>query len=126
MIQLSVVPVVPRRLTDREAEILRTVLSAEFAGAEQLRTQVSHTEVVATWGEGSPSVDLRVTPGCAPANIVDGEVPVDAQVHDDEGNYIGEITVWTTSGYLSAIEYGWVTDTRPDELPSPWQLKVLV
>lgn len=123
---MGVVPVTPRPLTARETEILNSLLSADFAGAQQLREQVPHTKVVATWGEGSPSVDLEVAQGSVRADIEDGEVPVDAQVHDDQGNYTGEITLWVTDGYLAGLEYAWVTDDRPQELPTLAQLKLVV
>ena len=123
---MGVTPIPPRPLTGRETEILNSLLSADFAGAQQLRAQVPHTEVVATWGEASPSVDLRVAPACKRADIADGEVPVDAQVHDTQGDYTGEITVWVTDGYLSGIEYAWITDDRPQELPPLSQITLVV
>jgi hypothetical protein len=38
-------------------------------------------------------------------------------VRDDAGEYVGEVIVWATDGYLSAIEYAWVTDDPPTSLP---------
>ncbi|MFI5777129.1 hypothetical protein [Nocardia sp. NPDC051570] len=113
-------------MTEREAEVLNELLSADFVGAQQLKAQLPLTRVVATWGEGSPSVDLEVEREAERADIADGEIPVDAQVRDVDGNYTGEITVWTNGGYLSAIEYGWVTDDRPDSLPAPSLLTLVV
>ncbi|MFF9983151.1 hypothetical protein [Streptomyces erythrochromogenes] len=39
--------------------MLEHILSAEFVGAWQLRSQLDRTEVVALWGPDSVSVDLR-------------------------------------------------------------------
>ncbi|WP_157186178.1 hypothetical protein [Nocardia jiangxiensis] len=105
---------------------MNSLLSADFPGAQQLREQVPHAEVVATWGQGSPSVDLVVSHGSVRADIADGEVPVDAQVHDLQGNCTGEITVWVTDGYLAGIEYAWITDDRPQELPPLAQVTLVV
>ncbi|GAA2821516.1 hypothetical protein GCM10010441_52380 [Kitasatospora paracochleata] len=78
--------------------MLGHILSADFVGAAALRSQLDRTEVVATWGVGSVSVDLRVrglVQDPAPASTV---LPVDARVHDRSGEYIGELLVWAEGG----------------------------
>jgi hypothetical protein len=40
-----------------------------------------------------------------------------AEVRGPAGEYLGEVLVWIGGGYLSAIEYAWVTDETPDRLP---------
>lgn len=81
-----------------ERAVLGHILSADFVGAAALRSQLDRTEVVATWGVGSVSVDLRVrglVQDPAPASTV---LPVDARVHDRSGEYIGELLVWAEGG----------------------------
>ncbi|MGW0970705.1 hypothetical protein [Streptomyces sp. NPDC002516] len=108
----------PRPLNADERAVLEHILSAEFVGAPQLRSQLNRTEVIAVWGPGSVSVDLEVREPCEHAALPDALVPVDAQVHDASGAYVGEILVWTDRGAtLAALEFAWVTDEMPVSLP---------
>ncbi|MEU9045295.1 MULTISPECIES: hypothetical protein [unclassified Kitasatospora] len=122
---MSVVPVEPRPLNDSERAVLDHLLTVDFVGASALRSQLDRTEVVATWGARSVSVDLRVRglePHPAPAFTL---VPVGAFVHDRSGEYIGELLVWVEGGTtLSALEYAWVTDEMPTSLPSVDQIRL--
>ncbi|GLF98030.1 hypothetical protein [Streptomyces yaizuensis] len=121
---MSAVPFEPRPLNASEHAVLEHILSAGFVGAAALRGQLDRTEVVATWGAGSASVDLRVrglVRHPAPASV---PLPVDALVHDRAGEYIGELLVWAEGGTtLSALEYAWVTDEMPGSLPSVDQIQ---
>ncbi|MEV6070630.1 hypothetical protein AB0L82_29140 [Nocardia sp. NPDC052001] len=99
--------------------MLSKILSGDFDGAAELRAQLPVSRVVATWGIGSPSVDLETSSDVAAADVVDGLLPVGAEVRDESGVYVGEILIWVTGGYLSAIEFTWVTDCRPKVLPEP-------
>ncbi|MBT1186232.1 hypothetical protein HET69_20060 [Streptomyces sp. CJ_13] len=102
-----------------ERAVLEHILSAEFAGASQLRGQLDRTEVIAVWGPGSVSVDLQVREPCEHAALPAVLVPVDAHVHNPSGAYIGEILVWTDRGVtLAAMEFAWVTDEMPTSLPA--------
>ncbi|WP_433081598.1 hypothetical protein ACQP1P_46540 [Dactylosporangium sp. CA-052675] len=89
----------------------------EFDGVQELRSQIGVAAVVATWSPGSASVDLRVAEGSRQSRRRNGCIPVDAAVHGDRGEYIGEILVWLDEGTLSALEYAWVTDEMPTMLP---------
>ncbi|WP_328946866.1 hypothetical protein OG259_40725 [Streptomyces sp. NBC_00250] len=108
----------PRPVNADEHAVLQHVLSAEFVGASQLRSQLDHTDVIAVWGPDSVSVDLQVREPCEHAALPKELVPVDAQVHDPSGAYVGRILVWTDQGAtLSALEFAWVTDEMPTSLP---------
>ncbi|WP_328407281.1 hypothetical protein [Nocardia sp. NBC_00403] len=121
---MSVVPVEPRPLSQLEAAVVAKLLAVDFEGAAQFRTQIPFTQVVATWGADAPSVDLEVAPGSEQAGLIGGELPVRGEVRDERGSYIGEVTLWATDGFLSAIEYGWVTEDRPTSLPDPTLMTV--
>ncbi|RST16469.1 hypothetical protein E2C00_17400 [Streptomyces sp. WAC05374] len=108
----------PRPLNADERAVLEHVLSAEFVGASQLRSQLDRAEVIAVWAPGSVSVDLRVGAPCEPAALPQGLVPVDAEVHDPSGAYVGEILLWTDGATLTALEFAWVTDEMPTSLPA--------
>jgi hypothetical protein len=122
---MTPVPVPPRNLTHSEREILTFMLSADFVGAAQLRAQIPHCQVVAVWVEGLPSVDLAVPTTVGKAPVEDGETSVGSEVRDRDGNYLGEILVWVEGGYLSALEYAWVTDEPPTRLPDVADTKLL-
>ncbi|MFC9964573.1 hypothetical protein [Nocardia ignorata] len=115
----------PRPLTALESEVVTKLLSVGGVDAEELRAQIPHSHVVATWGVGSPSVDLAVDPKSArPASAADG-IYANAAVTDHNGSPVGEIILWIDNGWLSSIEYAWYTDERPRILPEPTQIEVL-
>ncbi|MGW2304658.1 hypothetical protein [Streptomyces sp. NPDC001809] len=116
---MAPLPIAPRPLNADERAVLAHILSAEFAGASQLRSQLDRTEVIAVWGPGSVSVDLQVQDPCERAALSEALVPVDGDVHDPSGAYMGEILVWTDRGAtLAALEFAWVTDEMPTSLPA--------
>ncbi|MGV9690464.1 hypothetical protein ACWDUX_15270 [Streptomyces sp. NPDC003444] len=116
---MAPLPIDPRPLNADERAVLEHVLSAEFAGASRLRSQLDRTEVVAVWGPGSVSVDLRVREPREHAALPETLVPVDAHVHNPSGAYVGEVLVWTDRGAtLAALEFAWVTDEMPTSLPA--------
>ncbi|MGC4984699.1 hypothetical protein ACLQ18_29330 [Streptomyces sp. DT193] len=122
---MCVVPIEPRPLNDSERVVLEHLLAADFAGASALRSQLDHTEVVATWGAGSVSVDLRVAGLEQQPALPSTPLPLDAPVHDRSGEYIGELLLWAEGGTtLSALEYAWVTDEMPTSLPSVDQIQL--
>ncbi|WP_435610962.1 hypothetical protein [Streptomyces sp. C10-9-1] len=109
----------PRPLNADERAVLEHLLSAEFVGASQLRSQVDHTEVIAVWEPDSVSVDLRVREAYEHAALPEALVPVNAPAYDPSGAYVGEILVWTDRGAtLAALELAWVTDEMPTSLPA--------
>jgi hypothetical protein len=100
-----------------EQEILEFMLSSDFAGVALLRAQIPHSQVVAVWVDGLPSVGLAVPAVIGKAPIEDGEIPAGSEVRDKTGEYLGEVLVWVVGGYLAAIEYAWVTEEAPTRFP---------
>jgi hypothetical protein len=108
-----------RPLSQEELAVLRHILSASFAGAAELRQQLTTATVSGNWEPaGSPSIDIAVPAESPSAHIADGPVPVAAQVIDGTGEYLGELLLWVTGGRLSALEYSWITDEPPSHLPA--------
>jgi hypothetical protein len=121
------VPISPRPLSDSERAVLEHILSCEFDGASELRSQLDHTEVVAMWAPKSASIELRVREPLRRAAMASRLVPVDARVVDQSGEYIGELLVWTDEGAtLSGLEYAWVTDQMPTCLPPVERVQLAV
>ena len=107
-----------RPLSQEELAVMRHILSVPFPGAGELRQQLSAAKVAGNWAPaGSPSVDIFVAVDKLPAQVPDGPVPVAAQVIDEQGEYLGELLLWVTGGRLSGLEYSWVTDEPPGQLP---------
>ncbi|MEV0537214.1 hypothetical protein [Kitasatospora sp. NPDC050463] len=124
---MSVVPIEPRPLNASERAVLEHILSVDFVGAAALRSQLDRTEVIATWGAKSVSVDLRVRGLVQDPALASTPLPVNAPIHDRSGEYIGELLVWAEGGMtLSALEYAWVTDEMPSSLPSVDQIQLTV
>ncbi|MGW2711263.1 hypothetical protein ACWC4J_20065 [Streptomyces sp. NPDC001356] len=115
-----------RPLSPLEQRILVKLLSAEFPGAQELRSQLPQTRVTRPWGSESPSVDLDVPLGVPEAAIEDGIIPATGTVTDDSGELFGELLVWVSAGRLSALEFSWYGDTAPTELPDPGLVTVTV
>ena len=101
---------VPRLLSDRERDILDLLLSVDFPGAVELRQQA---ESVTAESEGM-IVTLAVSAASPRATVV-SRTPVQAVVDGD--GYDGGLLLFVDEGRLSALEYWWVTEERPDVLP---------
>lgn len=111
------IAITPRPISLSERAIVELILANEFPGASELRAQVDLVRVVAQWGAGSVSVDLMVREGTPRSLEASGVVPVNATVVDESGSLFGEILLWVTDGYLSAIEYAWYGGEPPSTLP---------
>jgi hypothetical protein len=120
------VAIAPRSLDPAERAVVDLILAPEFSGAVELRGQVDRVRTVAKWAIDSASVDLQVLEGPPRAPLPSGPIPVDATVVDEAGLLLGEILLWTTDGYLSAIEYAWYGDVPPIALPEVRRISVVV
>jgi hypothetical protein len=116
-----------RPLRAIERQTLEILLSVDFEGVAQLRAQVPVARYAGSRGSGSaPSFDITV-PEIAPRSVFTGKlVPVTAHVFDSSGEYTGEFILWLTDGYLSGVEYAWVTDEAPHDLPDPSTIQVSI
>ncbi|WP_194813417.1 hypothetical protein [Nocardia sp. XZ_19_385] len=118
-------PIEPRALTELEASVVTKLLSfSDKAAAGDYLAQVPFAQVVATWGEGSPSVDLMVPPGVMAASDSTTGIFVEGGVTDRNGASIGEVILWVEDGRLAGIEHTWYSDQRPKSLPHPSQLVI--
>ena len=107
-----------RKLKVKEVALLHSLLAGSFPGVDSLRLQVGACWVVQPWASSSASIDLAVKGDVPSADLVpDGPAPIDAIVYDRAGEPIGELLLWVSAGYLSALEYAWFTDAPPLELP---------
>jgi hypothetical protein len=114
-----------RELAPRERDALTRILeAASFAGASELRGQVPDTRVVV--GDVPLFLDLEVeSPTAAPASALpDGPIPTRALVQPPDREPIGELLVWVTAGYLSGLEFAWVTEDMPTGLPPVDHLQI--
>lgn len=104
-----------RSLSGAERALLIGILGeCRIAGAGELASQVASVEVIG----GIPTfLDLSVDPSSARAGVDDGPLEVRAFVRNDQGDFVGEVLIWVKSGYLSAVEFAWVTDDMPERLP---------
>ncbi|MGW4773121.1 hypothetical protein ACWEO2_34435 [Nocardia sp. NPDC004278] len=122
---MSITPIQLRVLTELESGVVTKLLSSGAAGAGEFLSQIPFAQVVATWGVGSPSVDLSVLPSAVPASGSTDGIFASGAVTDRNGAPVGEVILWVENGRLSGIEYAWYTDERPQELPEPARIEVL-
>ncbi|MFI6774285.1 hypothetical protein [Nocardia sp. NPDC050412] len=121
---MSSTPIEPRAMTELETGVVTKLLSSGKAGAGDYLAQIPFTQVNATWGVGSPSVDVVVPSGVETASGSTDGIFANGAVTDHNGAPIGEVILWVEHGRLSGIEYAWYTDVRPQTLPEPAQIEV--
>ncbi|MEU1545534.1 hypothetical protein [Nocardia sp. NPDC005745] len=122
---MSSTPIPPRALTDLEISVVTKLLSSNVPGASEYLAQLPYSQVLATWGIGSPSVDLMVQPGPVQASGQLDGIFASGAVTDRTGSPIGEVILWTENGWLSGIGYAWYTDEPPRALPEPGRIELL-
>lgn len=116
---------VGRALTKNEKALLGFLLRPDFPGVKELRNQVAATSVLGSADPESVSLTLSVAQEAVAAPFPDGPVPGRVWAYAKDGSALGTLLLWVTDGFLSAVEYGWVTDEAPDALPTVSALKDL-
>jgi hypothetical protein len=111
-----------RKELEGQARLLisKVVSHGEFTGQAELIAQVPFLTIV---GGPVTFLDLAVDRSkAAPSLFQNAPTPGNAWAVEGD-NPLGVILVWVTDGYLSALEFGWVTDSIPTSLPSPEQVR---
>jgi hypothetical protein len=105
-----------RALTENEAALLRLIVAAlDGPTADTIAAQIAATTVVG----GLPTMlDLAVATDVDAALVEDGPLPVRATTPN------GEVLVWVTAGFLSALEYAWTSDETPQGMPPAENVEV--
>lgn len=52
--------------------------------------------------------------------------PITALAFDSSQEYTGEFILWLADGYLSGLEYAWITDEVPKDLPDPSGIQISI
>jgi hypothetical protein len=113
---------VERKLSPIERDLLlRLLVRAKFAGAQELLNQTAFAVVT---GGIATFLELDVPRTSPPAKMRDGPALVRAFVEAADGELEGEIIIWVKGGYLSGLEYAWYSDVAPSEMPSPDRVRV--
>lgn len=107
-----------RDLTHREAALLLRLLEGDAPGMAALREQVPAVRIVEPWAPTSASLRLSVVGPAATSSLPDGPVPVEGWAYDSVGRPTGTVLLGVKDGCLSDVEFGWVTDEPPTELPT--------
>lgn len=101
---------VARVLNAPEIAILEWLLSVDFPGVDQPRQQARQ----AAAERDGMIINLVVEPGAPRARVLQ-RVPVQAVVDGD--GFDGGLLLYVDDGLLSALEYWWVTENPPAEMP---------
>jgi hypothetical protein len=114
---------VQRDLTVGERDVLLKLLGEiTFPGAGELRAQLPATKVIG----GLPTfLDLAVDRSAPRADHPNGPIPGRAFVVGEAGQPEGELLVWVKEGYLSRLEFAWITDEPPDKMPPAERIRVM-
>ena len=79
--------------------------------------------LLASIGDSPCFVELTVADQSLAIDLSDGPLPIRTLANGSDEQPLGEVLVWIASGLLSALEFGWVTEDRPEEFPTPQQLR---
>lgn len=103
---------------ERVRGLVRTILeqAPAFDGQPELLAQVSSIEIV---GGPITMLDLVVDRSLPPAPELRGPVPGNCWAWASDGTPTWTMLVWATEGYIDTLEFGWVTDEQPTDLPDP-------
>jgi hypothetical protein len=105
----------PRDLNENEKDLLYKILSrSRLGGGAELLAQIPSTRVS---GGRATLLELNVADDASPSSSPDGPVPVRALAEGPRGDPLGEVIVWVSGGFLSGLEYAWVTDETPTTMP---------
>ncbi len=112
-------PFEPRPLNSRERALIDFLLSVNFPGRDELRSQVDNVEVVGIRACGCGTVDLRVIePGVrSPSEL---RVPIEA--HSDAPPV--DVLLFVDHGLLSMLELVFYDDQKSRSFPTPNELKL--
>jgi hypothetical protein len=101
--------------------LVRTVI--EHGPAEVRASLLAQTESLEYVDGPVTFMRLRVGRDVVPASGATSPVPGGPDVVDDQGKAIGGLILWLDAdGYIDGLEYWWVTDDMPTELPQPSQV----
>ena len=108
------------RALSRTERALILKLVGVVENGQQLAKQVDHVRVC----EDSTPTFLRLNVKDAQAaNVPDGIVPGRFPVtRNDE--LLGELMLWVTDGWLSGLEFAWVTDSAPAHMPDADEVQI--
>jgi len=112
-----------RAPSGNEKALIEVLLSEDGPGVLELRAQVASVRVLGPWSPGSASLRLVVNGNVPPGAVSDGPAG-SGWAYALSGEPLGTVLLWVTDGYLSDLEYGWVTGEAPTELPSADSVRV--
>ncbi|GIE79756.1 hypothetical protein Aph02nite_57060 [Actinoplanes philippinensis] len=106
-----------RPLTEAERRVLAYLLDVNEPGAAALRAQLDSARTPGYRAE-TAEFDLVVT-GDVPLDTT-GEALFPTRTFVWEGDVPqGELLLWIRDGRMSCLEYGWISDDQPTDLPDP-------
>lgn len=105
----------PRRLTERDRELLMLLVSQSFPGSAELQKQVHWTRVDYGYVDEA-TISLVVDRSAAPPAMVRERVPIGA--YGTEGDWVRcSVLLFVDGGYLSMLELACSLDYEPSEFP---------
>lgn len=110
-------PIKPRSLTLQERSVIEFLLSAEFPGRDELRSQLETVKAVGLCECGCGTVILQVGES-GPRATVETPIPIEAY-----GENV-DVLLFARNGFLSSLELVFHDDRLPRPFPKPGDLKL--
>jgi hypothetical protein len=111
-----------RRLSPEEMALVTAIVSASGLPEGRLLLGGRAGAVVSQQTEWI--LDVKASNDASPVDIPNGPYPARAFVPSNAA-YQGEVIVWIENGYLSGLEFAWVTDEPPTRWPRPDEMEVV-
>lgn len=105
----------PRQLTQAERGVLTLLLSRDFPGVEDPRSQSPDVVAVGRCDCGCPSIELAQTGMSSGGRST--LAPIEGRVTGDHGAPPIEVLLFTDDGQLSYLELVWYGESAPEAWP---------
>ena len=112
-------PIKPRPLSPEERALMEFLLSAEFPGRDELRSQLDSVEAIGACECGCGTVSLQVAKSAAG---VSAEKPIPVKAYGE----LVDVILLARNGFLSSLELVFHDPRAPRPFPKPGDLKLWV
>jgi hypothetical protein len=108
----------PRSLRADEQAVLDRLLSRDFKGAHELRTQAGLATVTGKCDCGCPTINLAVSDQAPRADVPGPLALAELTVTPLDGGTEGTVILFVSEGLMSSLEYVWYGESAPTSWPS--------
>ncbi|WP_219108472.1 hypothetical protein [Austwickia sp. TVS 96-490-7B] len=108
-------------LPDQVLDLLAAIAAHLGDVGQPLAIQARHARVL----NYSPTyIDLNIPERCDSGSWPDGPLDIKPLVTDRQGEPVGEVLLWVSSGRITLLEQAWFTDDPPTAWPSMENVRI--